>query len=221
MAKPLIVTRTVTIFEMTTARVSIISGVFFALLLGSLHLLEPEFDPTWRFISEYMLGSFGWMMTLTFLSLALSLASVGVAVFSQIRTVAGYIGLVVLGLAVTGLLIASAFKTDPIYTKMDDLTDSGKMHVLGASLDYSPLAFLLLSFSLARNQAWNPIRWQLVITAIVTVVVTIGFMLVLPKDNVFGPGVWAGLVGRLLVLSYLGWVGVAAFHAIKLHRQAT
>lgn len=44
------------------ARLSIASGVLFILLLGSLHLLEPEFDPTWRFISEYALGRFGWLI---------------------------------------------------------------------------------------------------------------------------------------------------------------
>lgn len=219
MANPLIVTKPVSRFESNAARISLTAGALFILLLGSLHLLEPEFDPTWRFISEYMLGNFGWMMTLAFLSLAASLAGSGVTVLSQVRTVIGYIGLAILAIAVIGLLIAAMFKTDPIFTKMEDLTDSGKMHVLGASLDYSPLAFLLLSFSLARNQAWKPIRWWLFITAIVTIALTIGFMFTLPQDGVFGPGVLAGLVGRLLVLSYLGWVGVVAFHAIRLHRQ--
>jgi len=79
------------------SRLSIASAVLFALLLGSLHLLEPEFNPPWRFISEYELGSFGWMMRLAFLALATSLGSAAVAIFSQVRTVAGYIGLVGLG----------------------------------------------------------------------------------------------------------------------------
>ena len=40
------------------------------LLLGSLHLLEPEFNPSWRFLSQYELGEFGWLMRLAFLALA-------------------------------------------------------------------------------------------------------------------------------------------------------
>ena len=55
------------------ARVSIVSGVLFVLLLGSLHLLEPEFNSSWRFLSEYELGKFGWLMRLAFLALATSL----------------------------------------------------------------------------------------------------------------------------------------------------
>jgi hypothetical protein len=39
-------------------------------LVGSLHQLEPEFDPTWRFFSESAFGEFSWTMHLAFLALA-------------------------------------------------------------------------------------------------------------------------------------------------------
>jgi Protein of unknown function (DUF998) len=91
---------------------SIASGVLFVLLLGSLHLLEPQFDPTWRFISEYALGNFGWMMRLAFLALATSLTSASVAISSQVRTVVGYVGLGGLAIAAIGFLIAAIFITE-------------------------------------------------------------------------------------------------------------
>jgi hypothetical protein len=201
------------------AHVAIAFGALFILLLGSLHVLESEFDPTWRFVSEYMLGRFGWIMTLAFVSLAVSLASIGVAIFTRVRNTVGYIGILILGLAVIGLLIAASFKTDPITTKTEDLTPSGQMHVLGASLDYSPLAFLLLSFSLIRTAAWSPIKKRLFITAIISIALTIAFIFAIPADTVFGPGVYAGLIGRLLLLSYLGWVATVAFHVHKLSKE--
>lgn len=219
MAKPLISTGPVSAFEMNSARVAIGAGALFVILLGSLHFLEPEFDPTWRFVSEYMLGAFGWMMTLAFVAMAVTLAGTGLSIFSQARTISGYIGFAILALAIVGLLIAAFNKTDPIFTPMDELTASGRMHVLGASLDYSPLAFLFLSFSLARNQAWNPIRKRLFVTAIITIILTIAFIAMLPQDGVFGPGVWAGLMGRFLLLSYLGWIAVVSFHTFKLYKQ--
>jgi hypothetical protein len=159
------------------------------------------------------------MMTLAFAAMAAVLASVGVSILSQARTVSGHVGFAVLALAVIGYLIAAFNKTDPIFTPMDELTISGKMHVLGASLDYSPLAFLFLSFSLARNEAWNPIRGRLFITAAVTIILTIAFIALLPQDNVFGPGVWAGLMGRFLLVSYLGWIAVVSSHILKLYKQ--
>src|ERR1700738_1593864 len=162
------------------ARLSIAGGLLFALLLGSFHVLEPEFDPTWRFVSEYALGSVGWMMHLAFLALAISLAGAGVAIFSQVRTIVGYIGLGVLGIAAIGILIAAIFTTDPVTASRspEAATFSGSMHVFGASLDYTPVAALLLSFVLARNPAWRPIRKRLFITAGITLVALAAFMVV-------------------------------------------
>lgn len=205
--------------EWNAARISIASVALFVLFLGSLHFLEPEFDPTWRFISEYALGNFGWMMPLAFVAMAASLASVGVAIYSKVRNVVGIIGLVIILLAVIGLFIAASFTTDPIFTPHDELTSSGQMHVLGASLDYSPLAFLLLSYSLARHQEWSSVKKWLFLTAIISIMLTIGFMFTIPMDGVFGPGIYSGLVGRFLMLSYLGWLGTVSFHIFNLYKK--
>src|ERR1039457_5429987 len=40
------------------------------LLLAALHVLSPEFSPSWRVISEYALGRYGWVLSLMFLSWA-------------------------------------------------------------------------------------------------------------------------------------------------------
>src|ERR1700682_1026604 len=65
----------------------------FMVLLAVLHVLRPELDPSWRFVSEYADGSYGWVMMLSFFSLALSCAALFVAVRSQIETTDGKIGL--------------------------------------------------------------------------------------------------------------------------------
>jgi hypothetical protein len=219
-AKPLIVTKPVPLAA-TAARLSIGSAILFVLLLGSLHVLEPEFDPTWRFISEYALGQYGWMMHVAFLALATSLASAAIAISSQVRTVLGYIGLALLGLAAVGILIAAIFTTDPqTASRGTAATLSGQLHVLGASFDYTPIAALLLSFSLARNQAWRPIRKWLFITAGITLVALAAFMLALPYDGHVGPNVRAGLFGRFLVVSYLGWLLTVGLHALTLTTSA-
>ena len=48
------------------------AATLFLLLFASLHFLEPEFDPSWCFLSEYALGNYGWMMVLAFFALASS-----------------------------------------------------------------------------------------------------------------------------------------------------
>ena len=95
------------------------------------------------------------------------------------------------------------------------------MDVLGASLDYSPLAFLLLSFSLVRHMDWASVKKGLFLAAILSIILTIGFIFTIPADGIFGPGVYTGLVGRFLMLSYLGWLGIVALQVLKLQNNKT
>ena len=50
------------------ARLALGAGLGFALLLVLLHVLRPDLDPSWRFISEYAIGNFGYLMIIAFLS---------------------------------------------------------------------------------------------------------------------------------------------------------
>jgi hypothetical protein len=58
------------------ALLAIALTVIALLLLASLHLLSPEFAPSWRMISEYALGHYGWVLSLMFLSMGLSLMGI-------------------------------------------------------------------------------------------------------------------------------------------------
>lgn len=198
------------------ALASIIAGGLFVLLLSSLHLLEPEFDPTWRFISEYALGDFGWMMHLAFGLLALAQISVAITIFPHTRTVTGYIGLVILGISAIGVIIAGIFVTDPITVSPDDATFSGSMHSIGAMLDYTPVAALLISLSLSRLDVWRPMKRVLLTSAIIAIVAMLLFVLQIPQDGQFGPGVLAGMFGRFLILADIAWLTIVGIHATKL-----
>jgi len=56
MSKDTTTTKPVTAISEAAARVSFAAAATFVVLLAALHVLEPEFDPSWRFISEYELG---------------------------------------------------------------------------------------------------------------------------------------------------------------------
>ena len=45
---------------------SIIFATVFLIILFLLHFLKRELDPSWRMISEYEIGRFGWLMRLAF-----------------------------------------------------------------------------------------------------------------------------------------------------------
>ena len=117
--------RVVTAISPTAARLSFAGAATFAILLAALHFIKPELDPSWHFISEYAIGEYGWIMVLAFLSLALAYASLLVAIRSQLRTIAGRIGLALLLLSALGLTIAAIFTTDPITVSENAVTTEG------------------------------------------------------------------------------------------------
>jgi hypothetical protein len=40
------------------ARLSFTAAVAFLVLLAILHIIKPDYDPSWRFISEYLIGDY-------------------------------------------------------------------------------------------------------------------------------------------------------------------
>lgn len=220
MTTPLRPDQPITRLEQIAARVTLIAGASFALLLGSLHLAEPEYDPTWRFVSEYALGGAGWLMTLAFLALAVTLLGAAVSILRHVHTIPGRLGLAVLAVAATGFVIAATFPTDPMTTPAAAYTASMRLHLLGASLDYSPIGMLLAGLGLPRTRGWRHLRTRLLLAAGVSVLLMIGFTACLPLDGRFGPGVYAGLVGRLLLLSYLAWTTLTATALLHPHVAA-
>lgn len=206
------------------SRISMGATISFVVILATLHILKPELDPSWRFISEYAIGEFGWLMTLAFFSLAVSCVSLFMAIKSQVRTIAGKIGLALLLITAAGMAIAGIFPTDPITTSKETMSSNGQLHELGAMLDLMPFAALLISWSLARhNQAWRTVRRALAWTAGLPLIGLIVFMasvtFMLPSDGTFGPDVLVGWPNRILILTYCVWLGVVAWKANNLNRQ--
>ncbi len=148
--------------SLTAARLCVGAAAAFVVLLAALHLLRPELDPSWRFISEYEIGAFGWLMRLAFLSLAVSYVALFIALRPQLRTLGGYLGLACLLISAAGLTLAAVFRTDPITTSPNAMTTSGQLHSLGGTLGFAmPLASVIISWSLARNPAWFSARRSL------------------------------------------------------------
>ncbi len=67
--------------------------------LAALHLLSPQFDPSWRMVSEYALGRYGWLLSLMFAFWAASSWALAAALRPRLRTRRGRAGLAFLVLA--------------------------------------------------------------------------------------------------------------------------
>jgi hypothetical protein len=196
--------------SLTAARLSFASGVATIVFLGALHFLSPEFDPSWRMVSEYAFGDYGWVLSLMFLSWALSCITLFLAIRSQVHTVGGKIGLGSLLVSAAGMSMAAFF----------DINHS--LHGLATIIGNIPflIAAVLISLSLVRNPVWAVTRRSLLWMAIlpwvsVALVVIVMFVGLSQNGNEFGPGVPIGWPNRIAVLTYCGWLITAARGAIR------
>lgn len=212
--------------EVVGALLSIVAVAAVLLLLASLHVLSPEFDPSWRMVSEYALGHYGWVLSLMFLAWGISSWALAVAIWSQVKTKAGKVGLWFLVIAGIGEAMASVF----------DITHDTGHSIAGVlGIGGFPIAALLLSVSLGRIQAWRsvkkPLLWianlnwiSVVLLGATLALMTVQFLQVnggqLPQHapavlpaGVLGLDGWAD---RLIVISNCLWLFVAAWQAMKL-----
>src|SRR5215211_4426717 len=91
------------------ARISFAASAMTLVFLGALHVLSPEFDPSWRMVSEYALGNYGWVLSLMFISWAISSWALYFALRPHVKTKAGKVGLIILLIVGLGQLMASIF----------------------------------------------------------------------------------------------------------------
>jgi Protein of unknown function (DUF998) len=224
-----VVTRATPQIEVIAACLSIVAAAAVLLLLASLHALSPEFDPSFRMVSEYALGHYGSLLSLLFLAWGISSWTLAVALWSQVTTRAGKVGLWFLVMAGIGEAMATVF----------DIThDLGHSIAQVLGLGGFLIAAVVLSVGLGRSRAWRdakkPLLWlailswiSVVLLGATLVLMTVQFAQVtgghLPQHapthlpaGVLGLDGWAN---RLYVLFSCLWVGVAAWQALKVVGQ--
>jgi Protein of unknown function (DUF998) len=211
--------------SVVSAHLSLWAAALFLVLVAALHIIKPEFDPTWRFISEYAIGRHGWVMVLAFFSLAFSCVTSFFAIRSLITTTGGRVGLALLLVSAVSLVMGGIFVTDPITASKSELTTHGNLHGLAATIGIPGLsiAAVLISRSLVRNLNQSPMRRSLLWTSrftwifLVLMYVTMIAMLT-QNQGKFGPNVLIGWPNRLLVVAYCAWLIAIAWSALQLAR---
>jgi hypothetical membrane protein len=187
------------------------------LLLAGLHALSPEFDPSWRVVSEYANGRYGWVLSLMFGAWALSNWAVAVAIWPRVETRSGKVGLYLLLASGVGEAMASIFD---INHPLHDLAGA-------IGVPTMPIAASLISVSLGRAQPWLAARKSLLWTSNliwISLVLFVATMIILIVTlhhagghmsshlNQLPPGVIAldGWANRLYVVSCCLWAITAA-----------
>ncbi|HEU0198827.1 MAG TPA: DUF998 domain-containing protein, partial [Burkholderiaceae bacterium] len=89
--------------------IAIAAAAISAFCLIALHIVSPEFEVSWRMVSEYANGKYGWLLTAVFLTWAVASCALAVALRPLRATWLGRFGLVFLMLAGVGQAMGGVF----------------------------------------------------------------------------------------------------------------
>ncbi|KJL43228.1 hypothetical protein RS82_01722 [Microbacterium trichothecenolyticum] len=191
------------------AMTALVAGGITAGLIAILHVLKPEYEPSWRMISEYSVGRYGWVMRLAFVTMAISPAATCVALWP-------FGGAWTIGLAAValGALGAAFIDADPIMTPRAQATPVGRAHTVlgGVLLAGFPPAALFAGVGVARA-----LGSVLAVASVVPFAGLVWFLVAAAPAHGRGgsPGIRIGWPDRFCFLAYLGWVVVAAIGVLS------
>jgi hypothetical protein len=200
-----------------SARITVVLAAVFLSLLFLLHFLEPEFDPSWRMISEYALGRYGWMMSLAFFCWGGSVLALLIALWPSLEGVGGLIARGWLILIVAALFGAGIFRTNAI-TEPATSTAHNLHALCGAIVILTfPIVASLISGNLSRNPPWAQARGQLLWITLLVWFGQLAFFgsiiisnAINPSAGRVGPEVYLGWPNRFLVVIYIVWLVIVA-----------
>jgi len=202
-------------------RIANATALAFVAIVVVLHGAKPEIDPAWRFISEYALGAYGWLMNLAFVVFGVGHIALVMALDPATRrTWPGYIGQALLVVSGCGLALAGLFTTDSILTPPGDSTLSGQLHNVGGGMGMAmPLAVGFVTWQVLKHAGWAVAKRILVASAAVALTgavvsaVSIGVLLS-NSGGTFGPDVPVGWPNRFEIATYCVWFVAIAQTAI-------
>lgn len=173
---------------------ALIGILWFTCAVALLHFLEPACSPLTCTVSEYTLGTYGWLMSTAFGALALGSASL--ASWLRTRRALGTVPLLLLWIWAAGTAVAGVFPTDPggAATSWHSV-----IHGIAASMALLSLYLAEVGYLASHARKRAP-RVLAVITGVVCCVIpaTVGLGVIglLPF----------GVVERSIITAHLAWL---------------
>lgn len=193
-------------------RVLLATTVGVVAILVVLHLIEPEYDPTWRMVSEYSNGQYGFVMRLGFLLTAIATAATAQMLNRVEGSRLAKAAALCFVVATVGLVMAALFNQDPVTSKT--VTLAGRLHGVATIVGIPgfSIAALLAGVWLKRGGA-GVIAVVIGLLPLLTFLTTLAYLFTgIPKDTGFAPGTYAGAFNRVV---WAAMIGILLYLAIK------
>lgn len=195
------------------ALIAIVGIADYLLNLVALHFLRPDVNLVLEPISNYAAGPYGFLLTAASIGSGLAALALMVGLYLGIAPPArSYVGLFSLGLYGVSVLLAGVFPID----LGAETTMNGIIHNIVGNLSFFsfPIAVILLSLGMGKDERWRSMRLPaLALSGVVvlTVVLTmVGFNL----------GIGFGVTQRLANVAVLLWMVVVALRLRSIAHNA-
>jgi uncharacterized protein DUF998 len=198
-----------------TATIALAATALSALALLVLHIVSPEYQPSWRMVSEYANGRHAWLLTVMFVAWAAAYWAIAAAVWPITASWTGRIGWVFLIAAGVGALMGGLF----------DVNHRWHGAAFGIGVPSLTIAALLVTPAL-RNATVRAPLWPSHLAWISVVVMAIALLLFTRALTAVGvpvgpqapplrelpPGVtaWHGWANRLVFAASFLWLVTTA-----------
>jgi hypothetical protein len=185
----------------------------FVLLEAVLHVLQSDFDPLSRTVSEYAHGRYGWLTQVASFGLGAGSLAVVAALNRATRPVPSRSGTVLLVVWSAAVMVAAVFPSDLIdLTTETRLSVSGAVHTLAVlvALPSFAVGAPLLTRGLRQCPGWRPFIRPVEVLAVISVVGLAAFVVTAILTATGATRALLGLGERILLASYLGWLLVVA-----------
>ena len=179
--------------------------------------LRPGYSPTSMFVSELSLGPRGWVQIASFVLTGALIIVFGrglaVALGGGAAAIAGPLLLQVVGVA---LMASGPFITDPS-TLVNQHSVHGVIHGLFGAVVFTlaPISCLVLYRRFRRDPAWRGLATCTLVVGVTLIVEVV--LLKVAEQPASALSAWKGLVQRVILISYFGWLFTVA---ARLHHIA-
>ncbi|HTF81871.1 MAG TPA: DUF998 domain-containing protein [Cytophagales bacterium] len=127
------------------ANTTIVFGLISILSILTLHVVSPEFKPSFRMVSEYALGKYKWLLMIFFISWGLSTIAAGFMLWDIVNTGWAKFGVGLLFVTGIGAIMGGLFDVQH------------KLHGLafGIGIPFLPIAALIITYHLLKRAEWQ------------------------------------------------------------------
>lgn len=196
------------------ANAAIACFAVFALGVGVMHLLRPDYVPSSHMISDYAVGPWGGVMTMAFASASLGCLMLALALaHSGPGSVVGWVTTALFAVASVGLAVTAVFPTD---LPGGPRTTSGYIHAMSFLVNVASLvlAAVLLAIVALRDARWRVHRlWGTVLALLLVLALVV-------QIKTMHRGMPYGLANRVFVAVMSCWFVVTAVRLRRLGRPS-